>query len=244
MSIRWAALVARRRAEFRGKDRVLNIGHRGAAGLAPENTIAAIETAARAGADMVEIDVHLSPDGQLVVAHDFDEVEDRGRSLPLLGDCVGRARALALLVNVEIKNLPRAYPGIEERVVATLGELRALDEVLISSFDHESLAAVRRLTKEVATAVLTRDRLFEPAQYLERLDADALHPGGFVPDERLVASVRATGRGLNFWTANDPAVMQRLIAVGVTGVVTDCPNRLRDLLDSGDSHAAPSRTDR
>src|SRR5207253_3218980 len=101
---------------------------------------------------------------------------------------------------------------------------------LISSFDHESLAVVRRLSPTIATAVLTDERLYQPLEYLQRLDADALHPGGYVPDREVIEAICASGRGVNVWTENDPGRMRHLIEAGVTGIFTDYPDRLRDLL--------------
>ena len=237
MSQRWMELLRHRRREYRQTDRVLNIGHRGARALAPENTLAAIEAAAAAGADMIEIDVHRSLDGALVVTHDLPErltlaaLRARQPQLPVLAECLERARALALLVNVEIKNVPRD-PAIEDAVVGTVTELQATHRVVISSFDHESIATVRRLNHSVATAVLTSDRLHDPVSYLAALDADAFHPRVSVVDRAGTATVRASGRGVNVWTVNDRATMQRLIASGVSGIVTDYPDRLRALLDT------------
>ena len=290
MSSRWKALAAR------SGDRALNIAHRGGRAFAPENTIEAIEKAALLGADMVEIDVHLSRDGLLVVIHDDDlarcsdatirfpsrppwcvrdfslaEIQslDAGswyvaelakppaarqpflRSLtdaerlefigehelsayasgrvrhPGLLDCLVRARDLSMMVNVEIKNLPRRYPGIVEKTVAAIAAARVEHLTLVSSFDHEAVAALRRLNGAIATAVLTQDLLYQPEAYLARLDADALHPE-CLPDDDAIAAIRSSGRGVNVWTENDPRRMRELIDAGVTGIMTDYPNRLRN----------------
>jgi glycerophosphoryl diester phosphodiesterase len=238
MSRRWIALLQRRFGDRGGADRVLNIAHRGARAVARENTLDAIDKAAELGADMVEIDVHLSSDGELVVTHDLatrlsvSDIRRLDPRIPTLAECVTRARALSMLVNVEIKNLPRRYAGIEETVVRTLERLDAAGDVLVSSFDHEALAIVRRRSDTVATAVLTADRLYEPVAYLDRLDADAYHPAADVPDRDAILAVRASGRGLNVWTENDPQRMRRLIEAGVTGIVTDYPDRLREVIDA------------
>jgi len=236
MSRRWIELLQRRGRDDRGIDRVLNIAHRGARAVAPENTIEAIDKAAELGADMVEIDVHLSRDGELVVTHDLKEdltlaeIHVKDPRIPTLTECVMRALGLSMLVNIEIKNLPKRYPQIEVKIVAVIERLDAVRHVLVSSFDHESLAAVRRLSATTATAVLTKDRLYQPIEYLSRLDADALHPGGYVPDCDTIRDIRASGRGLNVWTENDPEQMRRFIELGVTGIITDYPDRLRDVL--------------
>jgi glycerophosphoryl diester phosphodiesterase len=238
MSQRWIDLLQRRRTEYRGTGRLLNIAHRGARAAAPENTVEAIEQAARRGADMVEIDVHLSRDGELVVTHDspgsltLGELRTKHPRMPTLSECLACARRLSLLVNVEIKNLPAAYPDIEQAVLAAIARADAIRHVLVSSFDHESLALVRQLDPAIATAVLTHERLYQPADYLTRLDADALHPGGYVPARNTVAALRSRRRGVNVWTENDPERMRTLIAAGVTGIITDYPDRLREVLDS------------
>jgi glycerophosphoryl diester phosphodiesterase len=186
---------------------------------------------------MVEIDIHLSSDGELVVTHDLanrlplSDIRRLDPRIPTLAECVTRARRLSMLVNVEIKNLPRRYAGIEETVVRTLERLDAAGDVLVSSFDHESVVAIRQLCDTVATAVLTEARLYDPVAYLNRLDADAYHPAASVPDRGAIQAIRASGRGVNVWTENDPRRMRRLIEAGVTGIVTDFPDRLRDVID-------------
>jgi glycerophosphoryl diester phosphodiesterase len=242
MSQRWLELLQRRPRAHRGSARVLNVAHRGARAVAPENTIEAVERAAELGAEMVELDVHLSRDRALVVTHDLAgsptlaEIQARDPRVPTLPDCLIRARSLSLLVNVEIKNLPIRYPQIEEMVVAAIERHDAARHVIVSSFDHRALAVVRQLNDTIATAVLTDDRLYRPAEYLTRVDADALHPGGYVPDRDDVQAIRDTGRGVNVWTENDPERMRKLIAAGVTGIITDYPDRLRALLDAVSSH--------
>lgn len=285
----------------------LLIGHRGARGFAPENTLPAIERAAEFGCAMVEIDVHLSRDGVPVVHHDdtlrrctdvaerfparagawlsdftlaelrtldagrwyLDEIDrpaaqrqpflrtlsdaeiaahlgpaqraafGGGRvHVPTLLEVLDAARTLGLAVNVEIKSIPRMYPGIAERVLADIERSGLHARVIVSSFDHEQLVALRALDASLALGVLVAERLAQPARYLEMLDADAYHPGcsgesdslGFgsvagTLDTRGIDAVRAGGRGVFAWTCNDAVQMQALAAAGVSGIITDYPNR-------------------
>src|SRR5919197_3763261 len=158
MSQRWIELLKRRGGKYRGTGRVLNIAHRGARAVVPENTIAAIEKAAELGADIVEIDVHLSRDGELVVTHDLAgsptlaEIRAKDPRIPTLPQCLARARDLSLLVNVEIKNLPRPYVQIEQAVVNAIERQGAARHVIVSSFDHQSVAIVGQLHAAIATA--------------------------------------------------------------------------------------------
>lgn len=297
-----------------GSSQVLNIAHRGARAFAPENTLPAFEKAKNFDCQMVELDVHLSRDGELIVHHDdqltrctnveaifpgrssyyvsdftYDELlqldagswyvkelllppeqrqfflqtltdeeitqfispQDRAFyasgnvKLPTLKQVLDLTLAIDMMVNIEIKTMPRMYPGITDSVVKLVETMKLEHRVLISSFDHEQLLEVRRLNDVIATGVLTSDRLAKPGDYLQLLDADAYNPGcygdydsmGFESvngklDPRGIADVRATGRGVNVWTCNKTSQMQELIASGVTGLITDFPNRVRAVLET------------
>src|SRR5262249_2057617 len=88
---------------------------------------------------------------------------------PTLRETLDLARRRGLLVNIEIKALPRLYPGITAKVVRLVRELGTEREVILSSFDHEQLAEVRRLSKRIATAALTPYRLHDPGRYVRDL---------------------------------------------------------------------------
>jgi glycerophosphoryl diester phosphodiesterase len=291
---------------------ILNIAHRGARAFAPENTLEAIDKAALLGCHMVEIDVHLTADGELIVVHDDDLVRCSnvlevfpGRSYfvsdfsaaeiaqldagswfvaeldkvpserqpflhsltqkemdefispedrvyyrsgkvrhPTLAAVLERAHQQRLLINVEIKSLPRLYPGIADRIANLVRDLNIEEGVIISSFDHEQLIAIRKQNNRVAIAALSTDRLYDPGRYVrDFLDGDAYHPGFHGVCATLGSGTGAEGIdavgilrclqlgvAVNTWTENDPARMKALIAAGVTGIFTDYPNRLRDLL--------------
>lgn len=163
--------------------------------------------------------------------------------LPTLRQTLEVALATDMMVNIEIKTIPRMYSGLAAAVVQLLKTMALDRRVLISSFDHEQLVEVRRLSNVIATGVLTSDRLAKPGDYLQMLDADAYNPGcygdydsmGFGSvsgklDSRGIMNARAAGRGVNVWTCNDKYQMQELVAAGVTGLITDFPNRVRDVL--------------
>jgi glycerophosphoryl diester phosphodiesterase len=158
--------------------------------------------------------------------------------IPTLAAALAQARELDLVVNIEIKALPRMYPGIARAVVADVAAAGMQRSVLVSSFDHEQLLEVKQLDPTLLTGVLTSDRLARPADYLQLLAADAYHPGcyddfdslGFNSvsarlDARGIAAVRAAGHMVFAWTCNHSGQMQALAAAGVTGVMTDYPNR-------------------
>ena len=117
--------------------------------------------------------------------------------------------------------------------------MRLDHRVLISSFDHDQLVKVRQLTKTIATGILTSDRIENLNEYLQLLDADAYHPNCYSECDSMgtrklnldeITAIRECGRYVNVWTCNNKDDMRQLIAAGVTGLISDFPNRVRDVL--------------
>ncbi len=146
-------------------------------------------------------------------------------------------------VNIEIKTLPRMYEGIAKKVMEMVKEMGMIEQTLISSFDHEQLVAVRKISPDIASAVLTGDRIALPDVYLGALDADAYNPGcyggydslGFDSEEgKLVTTAIDAclngGYDVNVWTCNKKEQMRPLIEAGVSGLITDIPNRVGEVL--------------
>jgi glycerophosphoryl diester phosphodiesterase len=164
-------------------------------------------------------------------------------AIPTLDEVLALAQAVKCFVNIELKTLPRMYRELVPRVFASLDRFGMREQVLISSFDHTQLVAARAACDVVATAALSAGRLARVPQYLQLLDADAYNPGclgdadslGFhsvdgALDHDTLSAVRAAGKHVNVWTCNDAQQMQQLLAAGVTGIITDHPDRLAALL--------------
>jgi len=168
-----------------------------------------------------------------------------GVRVPTLEQVLELAANTGRLVNVELKSLPRLYPELASRTLACIEYFGMRDKVLISSFDHQQLVMVRAQQRQVATGLLCGGRLAQSAAYLQLLDADAYHPScsaecdsvGFHSvaggvDAATTAefrALRAADKHINVWTCNDPAQMRQLVAAGVTGIITDHPERLASL---------------
>jgi glycerophosphoryl diester phosphodiesterase len=163
---------------------------------------------------------------------------------PTLREVLELTHEKKILLNIEIKTLPRFYPGIADKVVDLVHALKMEREVMVTSFDHEQLAQVRKRSKLIPTGVLFTDRPHNPGRYIrEILDGDAYNPGcyddydtvGFASasgklELTAIQSALKAGLSVHVWTENDPARMKALIDAGVTGIFTDYPNRLRDVL--------------
>ncbi|MGZ6962730.1 MAG: glycerophosphodiester phosphodiesterase [Acidimicrobiia bacterium] len=232
--------------------RPLVLGPRGASRDAVENPHGAFAEARDQGADGVELDVHRSADGALVVHHDaavdgfgilaehaLGEIRAAVPSIPTLDEvfdcCAG------MLVNVEVKNAPPdADFDPEERCAAAVVELVAArdlyDSVLVSSFHLPSIDRVHALDPDVPTGYLVVvDPLPLPALEIAHEHGHrALHPHlaalgeAFAADA--VARARELGIALNVWTVNDPAEIIRLASLGVDGIITDTPRIARQAL--------------
>lgn len=199
---------------------MLVLAHRGANRLAPENSLPAMALAVDLGADGVELDVHRSADGVLIVRHDADTDALRAAypESPVLSEVLDVCRGT--LVNVEIKD-PRATDG----VVALLAD-RADDVVIVSSFDWDVVDRVRTLAPHVPSGLLS---FGVPPD--EVLVTAVLHGHTAVhPDVVTLLSIdvaafvsRAHNRGVqvNTWTVNDAEQVERLRDAGVDAVITD-----------------------
>lgn len=208
--------------------RMLVVGHRGASRAAPENTPTAFELAAAMGADAVELDVRLAADGRLVVKHDPLMPGESHGDIADLDDVLSACGEM--LVNVEIKNSPDefGYDATHAVVRPTIEAIRrhgADERFIVSSFDWDTLQAVKSAAPTVPTGFLVADTV--TATIVERTAAaghDALHPWDPTVDADVVARCHAAGLALTTWTCNDPARIAELAEIGVDGVCTDVPD--------------------
>jgi glycerophosphoryl diester phosphodiesterase len=240
------------------KEKPLNIAHRGASGHAPANTMAAFLLATEMGADGIELDVHLSADGELVVIHDHtvDATTDgqgpvsalslaelqqldagswfdprfAGERIPTLRQVL-TAVGQRLLINVEIKVVPGHHPpALEREAVRLIEESGMVDRVLISSFSPRSLRRVRRLNRQIPLGLLYSRPAPAVLPALLRLSYDALHPHYGLVDARTSARARERGQRVNVWTVNDAGEMRRMCDLGVDGIITNYPDVLGHVL--------------
>jgi glycerophosphoryl diester phosphodiesterase len=214
---------------------VLVIAHRGASRAETENTPAAFRRADSMGADGVELDVRVGPDGTLVIAHDPLESSDLAAHVadptvaPLLAEVLDACGA-RMLVNVEIRNI-ESEPGFDSTMAIadrTVALLRArggrADRWLLSSFSWATVDHCRRIAPEFATAALCTTISATALDRVERGGHAAVNPVDGAVDADLVDRVHALGLSLNVWTVNEPDRIRALRGFGVDAVVTDVPN--------------------
>jgi glycerophosphoryl diester phosphodiesterase len=227
--------------ELRREGRPLRVGHRGAAALAPENTLEAFEAALAHGVDAIEFDVVLAGDG-LEVAH------ERGRrDAPSLDEALEFLRRHDVVAHVDLKAV-----GREDVLVAAIRRHDLVDRCVVSSFRTRSLRAIAALEPALARAftypedrlgisrrrpfslvvrgaLVTMRRLLPRriATMVERAEASAatLHHALVTP--AAVAACHARGFAVWAWTVNDPAVAARLEKWGADAIISDDPRIFR-----------------
>jgi len=228
-----------RNAHVSLSDPILVVGHRGAAGLAPENTLPSFKRACDLGVGAVELDVY-AVEGELLVVHDDTLERTTDGAGPVLGRTLADLRRLdagggwpipllgevaALLpdgvgLNIELKG-----PGTAGPVAAFLAN-HPQPDVLVSSFEHAELAHFRQLAPDVRVAPLF-DRWTEDAwQIAESLGAWGINLSRRIATPERLARARELGLRTIVYTVNDLAEARELVSNGATGVFTDYPDRI------------------
>lgn len=230
---------------LRAADQPRTVGHRGASALAPENTLLAVERAIEHGLDLVELDVHLSRDGELVVVHDGEVRVD------------GRAAAVASLDAAELARLPlgdgQGVPRLAEvlalargrigvyvelkgtRTGAALGDLvtsggAAGIEVISGSFETALVGELRAAAPAIPRSVLfRRATAFEMVETCAALGATYAHPCFRPLTPGIVEALHGAGLLVMAPHTNDPAEARRFAALGIDVLASDDPRVLSAL---------------
>ena len=232
------------------------VGHRGAARLAPENTIAGIKAAAAAGAAMVEFDAKLSADGVAMVMH--DDLLDRttngsgpfaaaslaalrrldaggwfapdfaGERIPTLADMLVACLDHGLGVNIEIKPCPGRDEETARTVIETAGSLWPADRPapLISSFKRPCLLTAAALRPDWPVGVLLDRTPADWQVFADTVSASTINIADTMATPDSIALFGAGGRAVMVYTVNDPQRGRSLLDMGAASVITDRPDRL------------------
>lgn len=219
--------------------------HRGASGYEPENTLRAFEKAIEMGAPMIELDVHLSKDGKLVVIHDYTtkdgkKIEDltltqlkkydvgKGEQIPLLQEVVEAVNQRAVL-NIELK--AAGTPGPVAQLLKEYITQKNADpkKFLISSFDHFLVKEFQQYAPEIPTAIIFEGNPLKRAQIATDAGAQAavLQYKWISPE--FIKDAHARGIKVYGYTVNDAQTAHTLQAMGIDGIITNYPDLLTKL---------------
>lgn len=234
-------------ADIMGTNKILVIGHRGAMGHETENTLASVQKAMDLEVDMIEIDVFKIESGEIAVFHD-ERVErlsngggkieeynivdmkqlilDGGHKIPLLQDVLKLINNKVAL-NIELKgaNTADRVNFIVQHYIDDQGW--EPDKFLISSFNWEELREMRKLNPEIAIAILTDNDPLEAISIAKELGASAINPDYKKLTPENVQKIKEAGLNIYSWTVNEPRDIQLVKEMGVDGIFTDFPERIR-----------------
>ena len=240
---------------------MINFAHRGASKYYPENTILAIKEGIKTKATGLEIDVHKSKDNKLVVIHDEDiERTFIGKGLvkdytlqelksfkcrnknfednlecriPTLEEVLELVKESNIILNIELKTDEIHYDGIERDVIDLVNKYNLKNRIILSSFNHESIRICREIDSKIKTELLYSKPIEDVVNYAKSFGANAIHPDIRLVSEGLIREAKKNNIEVNIYTVNSPILMRRLIAAEVSGVFTDYPDLLSEIINNG-----------
>ncbi|WP_308638286.1 glycerophosphodiester phosphodiesterase [Paenibacillus silvisoli] len=234
------------------------VAHRGWSGAAPENTMAAFELALKdPGIHYIELDVHLSKDGVPVVIHDhtlerttngngpveaytYEELREldagswfdaafEGERIPSLEEVFEFTRGRCKLA-VELKTMGGNYEGIEEKVLALVERFEMKDQVVLSSFDHDSMKKAHDIDPSVVTGLIIFGKPTLIWEQLVYTGATSISIDHRFATSALIEEMEARGIDIGVWTVDKPEVLARIVAAHPNvRITTNYPDRLLQL---------------
>ena len=225
---------------------MLKIGHRGAKGHAPENSLISFQKALDMQVDGIELDVHLSADGELIVIH--DQTIDRTTSGKGLVNKLSLHELKSVLIENkhEIPTLQEVFDlvnqncviNIELKTYETAAKVTELIEkyvseknwqydcFLVSSFDWNALQQVRFLNDEIPIGILTETNLDLALAFAKFIQAKSIHPHFHLLTKENTVQMQEEGFQVFAWTVNEPEDIQKIKSFNVNGIITDFPDRI------------------
>ena len=225
---------------------VLRIGHRGAAGYEPENTLRSFSRAMEIGVDMIEFDIHICSTGEIAVIHDetverttdgtghisdltYQELRGLdaglGERVPTLNEVFDQVLGHSML-NIELKGDGTGCPvlkAVEQYINA--GRAKS-DDFLVTSFKVEALVSLRELSDSIRIGILTAGDPEDVLGLAGDLDAHSVNPHHSMVGERFVEASHERGFMIYPWTVNEKDVITKMKNLNVDGIISDYPDRI------------------
>lgn len=225
---------------------MLKIGHRGAKGYEPENTLIAFEKAINLGVDGIELDVHLSADNELIVIH--DETVDRTtngkgdvnqlslmelkalkieitQEIPILTEVLDLVNQQCF-INIELKGIGTAQPVIQLISHYISKENWDYNNFIISSFDWKMLEETHSLDSKIKIGVLTEESIDKALAFAKKINAFSIHPDYELLSKENVILMQQNGFEVYPWTVNSENAIQKIKSFNVNGIISDFPDRI------------------
>ena len=220
------------------------IAHRGASTVELENTLAAFRAAAGQGADGVELDVHATLDGEIIVLHDpsimglpiaqarMSDLSQlkllNGEPLPTLAQALEVIGPLKAFVEVKVLD-----PRWDDRLLETLERGPNPSGYAVHSFAFHVVRRLREKRPNLPTGVLSEVPTRDPQRTLDDAKSQTLWQEHTTLEESLVEAVHGLGASVIAWTVDNPSEMEQLVSWGVDGICTNHPERTRRIVGRG-----------
>ena len=238
-------------------------GHRGAAGLSPENSLEAIQKAVDLKTDRIEIDVQQTKDNRIVVIHDytvdrttngkgavkdlsFDEIrslfikENNKKitelKIPTLDEVIDKMDSGSVLL-IEIKKEKGLYPGIERRVIDIINKHNAKSKCILQSFNDEVLQNIHTIDPTIGLHKLLIAKLpffnfifdgsFKCKKFTDYSFVKEFSINYVFANKSVIDEIHKLNKKINVWTVDDNATMKKLMDLGVDGIITNYPDRVK-----------------
>ncbi len=237
------------------KKNIMVVAHRGASGYAPENTLSAMKKAIEMNAEMSELDVQETADGEIILLHDnttkrtgkkdlniwklnYDDLKDievgewfseeyKGEPIPTLKEVIDLVKG-KMKLNIELK-ANKHEKMLAERSLKVVTDNEFLDQVVFTSFKFDEIRKIRALNKEAKVGYIF-GKLPENVDVFTE-DVDLLSAHYKTVDAEFVKKAKSNGKEVHVWTVNEPEDMKRMIELGVEAIITNYPDVLRKVLD-------------
>jgi glycerophosphoryl diester phosphodiesterase len=222
------------------------IGHRGASGYEPENTLISFEKAIDLNADGIELDVHLSLDGELIVIHDetinrttigkgavkeltLQELKkfhtSKNQEIPTLIEVFDLVHRRCF-INIELKGIGTAKP-VNDLINYYISDKKwESTDFLVSSFDWNMLEEFHTLNPKIRIGILTEESIKEALAFAKKVKAFSIHPDYVLLSKENVALMQENGFEVFPWTVNSEDAIQKVKSFNVKGIISNFPDKL------------------
>jgi beta-glucuronidase len=241
--------------KYSNMNNILITAHRGASGYAPENTLSSIKAAIEMGADFAEIDVQETMDGEIVLLHDgnlkrttgldkgiwetnFVELKTleagswfnekfQGETIPTLSEVIDSVKG-KIKINIELKTNGHEKE-LAERTVRIVKGKDFQQDCIFTSFSRSQIEKVREIDPGLKTGLIFSKYPQDQDVFTANYDLLSVHYS--LVDSVFIKRALNTGKKVHVWTVNEEAEMKRLINLGVTSIITNFPDKLRNILE-------------
>lgn len=219
---------------------MLKIGHRGAKGYVAENTLVSFAKAIELNVDAIELDVHLSSDGEVMVIHDktinrtteasgfvkdYSASELKKIGIPTLNDVLLYVNRRCT-INIEMKEATATQKVIQIIEKQVNEQNWNYNQFEVSSFIWESLEIISKLNSNIALGVLTEDSIEKALAFAIQIKAKSINPYFKLLNTKNVNLLHSNGFKIYAWTVNTPEDLIFVKSLNVDGIISDFPDRI------------------